>query len=137
MVLSFLKRLFSDETRSEHARTRAEGPGDGGELARGHDRRADDGQDELLAALSALTDRLESVEQTVEQLQLDWADTLQKISKIGNKLAAQARRDLDRAAQMSVTDGDQPTNSAPPGADRALRKAQLRARLRGGAQRGS
>lgn len=77
--------------------------------------------------------RLDAMERDRDELRVEWADTLGKVARLTTKLAAQHRRELDRATRED--EGDPQLSLRPPGTavpapvDRAVQRAQLRARL--------
>ena len=67
----------------------------------------------------------------VRDLRTDWEEQLAKLAKVGARLAAQARRDLERAAASG--EGTAPEVVTTPdtsAASRSDRKRQLRERAR-------
>lgn len=74
--------------------------------------------------------RVQALERDFEAVRLDWLDTLGKLTKIGNKMAAQQRRDLAHSAGEQLVDIAPPAPAPPQ--DRASRKAALRRSINGG-----
>lgn len=101
------------------------------EMARRNDEQGTDDPDDRPArggsdgGLGDLFSRVSRLESDLEAIRLDWLDTLGKLTKIGNKMAAQNRRDIAAAADDQVQLALQ---AGPPTAplDRAGRKAALR-----------
>jgi hypothetical protein len=105
--------------------------------------------DELRAAITVeldqLRDRLDRADREARDLKDEWHDALAKFAKIGNRLAAQARRDLERASRdiEGTPLGDEqgqfsmlPPPPLPPNThepSREERKAALRHRIQRGA----
>lgn len=125
-----------------------DGRDDGGGLLAAIDERIDDRLGELRSAITAELDafreRLSHEERRGRELTDEWHDALAKFAKIGNRLAAQARRDLKKATddldQMPLGDeggiplpGMQVPPLPPPAnpeESREARKARLRRQLR-------
>jgi len=79
-------------------------------------------------------ERLGTLERGQEALLVEWQETLARLARITNRLAAQSKRAIARAAE-DADDADDAAPPAPaaaaPSADRAARRAELRRRLRG------
>lgn len=137
-----------DTRPGEGTRSSVAAANDGTEQLRSFVAECIDGEvSELRAAITAELDsfreRLDRADRQQRDLTDEWHDALAKFAKIGNRLAAQARRDLEKASRdVDATPfGDEqptfpdmripvlPPNHPEP--SREVRKAELRRRLRG------